>query len=321
VPGSDSHPRVVTLTLNPALDVACTAPAVRPTHKIRTSDERLDPGGGGINVARVLRAMGADPLALIMTGGATGQIVEELLDQEGVRWRSLPINGRTRISLSVHDRQSGFEYRFVARGPELDAAEWRSALDLLNQMEADWIVASGSLPPGVPADFYAQAASIAAQRGQKFVLDTSGDALQATVGRGIELLKLSLGELEFLTGAVASRPEQQEKEVMALHARGAARLIAVSLGSDGALLGTENGVTRLSVPPVKQQSTVGAGDSFLAGMVLGLSRGMSGPDALALAVAAGSAAVASYGTALVRRRDVEALFRQLRPASVTPALP
>ncbi len=313
----DASPRIATLTLNPAVDIACTAPSVGPTHKIRTSDERLDPGGGGINVARVMHALGTDALALIMTGGVTGRLVEELLDEEGVRWRSLPIRGRTRISLNVHDRQSGLEYRFVPEGPEIGQDEWRHALDLLREIEAEWIIASGSLPRGVPVEFYADAAAIADRRGQKFVLDTSGPALRAATGHGIELLKLSLGELAFLVGAEVGGREQQEKEVLGLLRAGAARRIALSLGRDGALLVSENGITRRAAAAVTEQSAVGAGDSFLAGLVLGLVRGLGEGEALALGVAAGSAAVTTYGTALVRHDLVEALFRQLcgEPAS------
>jgi 6-phosphofructokinase 2 len=319
--GAEPGPRIATLTVNPAVDIASTAAAVVPTHKVRTSDERFDPGGGGINVARAMRALGTDALALIMTGGVTGRLVEELLDEEGVRWRSLPIGGRTRISLNVHDRQSGLEYRFVAEGPDVREAEWRRALDVLGEVEADWIVASGSLPRGVPADFYAKAAAIVARRGGKFVLDTSGAALGAAVGpavgpavgRNIALLKLSLGELEFLIGAELSERARQEKEVLALLRGGAARAIAVSLGRDGALLASANGLVRLAALAVKERSAVGAGDSFLAGLVLGLARGWPEREALALAVAAGSAAVTSYGTALVRREEVQALFRKLCP--------
>ena len=130
--GPEAEPRIATLTVNPAVDIASTAAAVVPTHKIRTSDERFDPGGGGINVARVMHALGTDALAVIMTGGVTGRLVEELLDEEGVRWRCLPIGGRTRISLNVHDRQSGLEYRFVAEGPDVghrdDAGAQRAQL-------------------------------------------------------------------------------------------------------------------------------------------------------------------------------------------------
>lgn len=323
--GAEPGPRIATLTVNPAVDIASTAAAVVPTHKVRTSDERFDPGGGGINVARAMRALGTDALALIMTGGVTGRLVEELLDEEGVRWRSLPIGGRTRISLNVHDRQSGLEYRFVAEGPDVGEAEWRRALDALGDVEAEWIVASGSLPRGVPADFYAKAAAIVARRGGKFVLDTSGAALAAAVGPAVSpaggpavggniaLLKLSLGELEFLVGKELGCRALQEKEVLALLRGGAARAIAVSLGREGALLASANGLVRLAALAVKERSAVGAGDSFLAGLVLGLARGRPEREALAWAVAAGSAAVTTYGTALVRREEVEALFRQLCP--------
>ncbi len=303
--------RIATLTVNPAVDMACTAAAVRPTHKIRTTDERLDPGGGGLNVARVVHVLGGDAVALIMTGGVTGRLVEELLDEAGVRWQALPIRGRTRITLNVHDRQSGLEYRFVPEGPNVESDEWRGALDVLRDVEADWIVASGSLPRGVPTDLYAQAAAIAARRSQKFVLDTSGVALHAAIGHDLELLKLSLGELEFLIGREARDPQSQEREVASLIRAGAARMIAVSLGREGAILGTGDSICRLPAPAVQECSAVGAGDAFLAALVLGLARGMSQQEALALGIAAGTAAVATYGTAQVARGDVEALYRQV----------
>lgn len=305
-------PRIVTLTLNPALDMAVTAASVRPTHKIRTFEERFDPGGGGINVARVIHVLGGDALALIMTGGATGRLVEELLDEAGVRWQALPIRGRTRISVTVHDRQSDLEYRFVPEGPNVEEEEWNGALNILQEAEGEWIVASGSLPRAVPVDFYAKAAAIASRRGQKFVLDTSGSALRAAIGQGTELLKLSLSELEFLIGRELHDSKSQEKEVASLIRARAARMIAVSLGRDGAILGTSGGVSRCPAVKVEERSAVGAGDSFLAGLVLGLARGASDTEALALGVAAGAASVATYGTAQVRRDDVETIYRKLR---------
>ena len=298
--------------MNPAVDLACAAASVRPTHKIRTFDEQFDPGGGGVNVARVIHVLGGDARALIMTGGATGRLVEELLDEAGVGWQALPIRDRTRISVNVHDRQSGLEYRFVPEGPKIEYDEWNRVLDVLQEAEGEWIVASGSLPRGVPADFYAQAAAIASRRGQKFVLDTSGAALRAAIGQGIGLLKLSLSELEFLIGRELHDPQSQENEVAALIHSGAAALIAVSLGPNGAILGTSEGIHRLPAVKVEERSAVGAGDSFLAGLVLGLARGLSDGDALALGIAAGSASVATYGTAQVRSADVNALYRKLR---------
>ena len=291
--------------------MACTAASVRPTHKTRTFEERYDPGGGGINVARVVHELGGEAQALIMTGGVTGRLVEELLNEAGVRWQALPVRGRTRISLTVHDRQSGLEYRFVPEGPNVEQDEWNRALDVLQTVEGDWIVASGSLPRGVPVDFYAQAAAIASRRGQKFVLDTSGAALRAAVGHGVELLKLSLGELEFLIGRELLDPQSQEKEVASLIRSGAARMIAVSLGRDGAILWTNEGVSRLPAVKVEECSAVGAGDSFLAGLILGLARGLSHREALALGISAGAASVMTYGTAQVRRTEVQTLYRKM----------
>ena len=308
--------RIATLTLNPAVDLACTAAAVRPTHKVRTFDERLDPGGGGINVARVIHALGGEALALIATGGVTGRLIEELVDEAGVPRRVIPIAGRSRISLNVHDRGSGLEYRFVPEGPELRPAEWQSALDALAEVEAAWIVASGSLPRGVPEDFYARVAAISERRGQRFVLDTSGPALRAAIGPDVALLKLSLGELEFLLARSVPDAASQQLAVGGLIHAGAARMIALSLGRDGAMLATAQGVVRMSAPEVATASAVGAGDSFLAGLVLGLARGLAERDALALGVAAGAAAVTMYGTARTRAADVESLYRSLVADSV-----
>jgi 6-phosphofructokinase 2 len=255
--------------------------------------------------------LGGDALALIMTGGVTGRLVEELLNEAGVRWQALGIRGRTRISFTVHDRQSGLEYRFVPEGPNVEQDEWNRALDILKKVEGEWIVASGSLPRGVPAEFYAQAAAIATRRGQQFVLDTSGAALRAAIGHGMDLLKLSLSELEFLIGRELHTPQLQEKEVASLISAGAARMIAVSLGRDGAILGTSGGITRLPSVRIEECSAVGAGDSFLAGLVFGLAQGMSHREALALGIAAGAASVATYGTAQMRRTDVETLYRKI----------
>lgn len=303
--------RIVTLTPNPALDMACTAKAVRPTHKIRTFDDRLDPGGGGINVARVVHALGGEALALIMTGGITGRLVEELLSEAGVPWQALPIRGRTRITLNVHDQASGLEWRFVPEGPSVAADEWQAAFDVLRTVEADWIVASGSLPRGIPSAFYAQAAAIAHERGQKFALDSSGLALRAALGREVALLKLSLGELEYLVGRDLRDAQAQEREATALIRGTGAGMVAVSLGRDGAILATADAVVRLPALAVDERSAVGAGDSFLAGLVLGLARHLAPPDALAYAIAAGAGAVTTYGTAHVRRDDVESLFQQI----------
>jgi 6-phosphofructokinase 2 len=304
-------PRIVTLTLNPAIDLAGAAPWVRPVHKIRTTGEHVDPGGGGINVARVVHALGGDALAVLAAGGATGRFLTELLDDAGVAYRAVPIAGRTRVSFSVRAMDSGAEYRFVPAGPELAEAEWRATLAAVDAAEGGFVVASGSLPPGVPAEAYAIAARAAAARGRRFVLDTSGPALRASLGAGIDLLKPSLGELESLVGRPLADPAAQAAEARALVKGGAARMVAVSLGADGALLATADGVVRRPALAGPVRSAVGAGDAFLAAMVLALARGATPAEALDWGLAAGAAAVSGVGTARLTRADVAARYQAL----------
>ena len=303
--------RIITLTVNPALDVACSTDIVQPTHKIRTGDDHLDPGGGGINVARVVHAMGGDTLAVLMAGGVTGELVEELLDEAGVPRRSVPIGGRTRICFTVLERSTGVEYRFVPEGPPVTQRDWRAMLHVLEELEGGWIVASGSLQHGMPADIYAWVARLARRRGQRFVLDTSGSALQQALGSGIEMIKPSLGELQKLVGRDLPDPREQEAEAMALVRGGAAKLVAVTLGAGGAFIASEAGVIRQPALPAPVLSAVGAGDSFTAAMTLALARGDSLEEALAWGVAAGTAAVVCAGTARVRRTDVETQYQRL----------
>src|SRR6185437_11279976 len=184
------EPRLITLTLNPALDLAAEADEVVPVHKIRMHHEHADAGGGGVNVARVIHALGGDTLAIIAAGGASGRVLEEMLDEAGVPRRSVLIQGRTRVSLNVLDTHSWLEYRFVPEGPTLTAAEYQAFLDAVATTEGEWVIASGSLPHGVPDHAYADMARIAAENGQRFALDTSGVALRAALERGgLELVK------------------------------------------------------------------------------------------------------------------------------------
>jgi 6-phosphofructokinase 2 len=304
--------RLITLTLNPALDLAAEADSVVPTHKIRMHHEHADPGGGGINVARVLHELGGDVLAILAAGGASGRVLEELLDEAGVPRRSVPIKGRTRVSLNVFDCKSGLEYRFVPEGPTLSADEFRAVLTAVEAVRGEWLIASGSLPHGVPDDAYAQIARIAARNGQRFVLDTSGSALKTALDQGgLELVKPSLGELEHLVGHALPQAAAQDEEAMALVRRGAARMVACTLGRDGALLATVGGVIRMPAMDVPMQTSVGAGDAFLAAATCALAKGAAPVDALAWGTAAGAAAIACAGTARLHRADVTARYRLL----------
>ena len=306
--------RIVTLTLNPAVDLASEAEAVRPVRKTRTFNERFDPGGGGVNVSRVVRELGGETLAVVAAGGLAGRLLEELLEQAAVPRRSVPIAGRTRISHVVQDRSSGLEYRFVPEGPVLVEAEWRAALATLAGEPGEWVVLSGSLPRGVPVEFYAQAAREARARGQRVALDTSGAALRAALvpDGGVELVKPSLGEFEALMGRELRETGAVEAAATDFARSGAARLVAVTLGHRGAVLATAEGrAWRLPAPDVPVRGASGAGDSFVGAMVLALSRGAPAEEAFAWGSAAGGATVAASGTAHAGRAEVEALFAQM----------
>jgi 6-phosphofructokinase 2 len=303
---------IVTLTMNPALDIATATQRVVPAHKLRCTPPRYDAGGGGINVARAVHALGGKAVAIFPAGGAAGEMIRHLLGEEGVRFHAIAIAGFTRESLAVEERATGKQYRFILPGAEISERDQERCLDALAQLasNASFIVASGSLPPGVPDDFYARVGGLAHRLGKRFVLDTSGAALKAA-GRGIYLLKPSLRELEELSGHEIRSETAQEEAARALIAEGRSEIVLLSLGAEGALLATGTGVERFPPVAVEAKSTIGAGDSMLAGVVLALSRGMPLGAAVRFGIAAGAAALFGTGTALCRREDAERLYAEL----------
>jgi len=302
---------IVTVTLNPSIDAACQADVVHPIRKIRTSNERFDPGGGGINVARVIRELGGEALAVYLAGGITGTALTEMVTATGLPQKPIPIAGMTRISNVVYERSSGHEYRFVPSGPRISQHELDTCLATVQGLDAEYVVLSGSVPPGVSSTFYVDVAEVVTQAGGRLVLDTSGDALRRTLDRGVFLVKPNLRELEGLVGRRLLSARDQEAAAFALIAEKKASIVTVSLGEAGALLASATGCLRLHGPRLETKSAVGAGDSFVAGMTLGLAQGRPPEDAFALAVAAGTAAVLTMGTKLCRRDDVERIYRQL----------
>lgn len=302
--------RIATLTLNPTIDGASEADKVEHTRKIRTIGQRFDPGGGGLNVARVLGLLGEQAEALYLAGGLTGPLLSGLLDRLDLQHRHIPITGDTRIALVVHERQSGREFRFVPEGPLVSEAECRACLDEVARLECEWLVLSGSLPRGMPDDFYAGVVEIAVARGMSVVLDTSGPPLAATLARGgVRLVKPSLGEMAALAGQALESEAEIVAAAQAVVAAGGAATVAVSLGNRGALLVEAGRVLALPALPVEPVSAVGAGDSFVAAMTLGLARGWKSEEAFRLGIAAGTAAVLTPGTELCRREDVDRLAR------------
>ncbi|MFA7439883.1 MAG: 1-phosphofructokinase family hexose kinase [Sphingomonadaceae bacterium] len=310
---STNGKRIATLTLNPAIDGACDAEKVRPTHKIRTTNEVFDPGGGGINVARVIQRLGGEVCALYMAGGMTGDVLDALLTRDGLPHHMLKIAGHTRVSLAVHERETGCEYRFVPEGPEVSEAEWRACLDVLEDWPCDYLVASGSLPRGVPDDFYVQVAKIMARRGIGFVVDTSGPELKAVLEYGgVLLVKPSLNEIEQLAGRPLREGTDLEDAAMGIVRAGQAKIVAATMGHEGALLATKEGTLRLPAIEVEVKSAVGAGDSFVAAMTYALANDWPVTDAFRLGLSAGTAAVLTPGTGLCLAEDVFRLYDGLK---------
>ena len=287
---------VRTLTLNPSIDVSSEAETVAPEIKVRTCCERIDPGGGGINVARVLGRFGTSVEAIYLAGGPTGRALHDLLDQAEVGQRVVWIGDDTRTSLTIHEHATGKEYRFVPEGPTVKAEELDACLAAIAESECDYLVASGSLPPGAPDDFYATAGAQARDKGARFILDTSGPELSAALAAaGVFLLKASKEELDRDAAVAIVRSGQSEH-------------IALTLGRDGALLVSRDGTWSLPTLEVETVSTVGAGDSFLAGMTHGLAKGLDPLEAFRIAVASGAAATLSPGTDLAYPKQVERLL-------------
>jgi len=242
-----------------------------------------------------------------------GDVLRALLDLEQIEHTPIAIKGWTRQSVTILETATGQQYRFVMPGPAFAEAEWRGALAHVAELQAtpDLIVASGSLPPGVPDDFYGQLARIVRAKNSRFVLDTSGPALAAALEAGVFLVKPSLRELRSVAGGDLEDEAEQKAAAKKIVASGGAEVVVVSLGGAGVFFVTQAGCERLPSPTVPVRSKVGAGDSMVAGITLGLARDYSLRDAVRLGIAAGAAAVMTPGTELCRGEDAERLFMEI----------
>ncbi|RYY29401.1 MAG: 1-phosphofructokinase family hexose kinase [Sphingomonadales bacterium] len=295
---------IVTLTLNPALDVTTSTDKVRDTHKLRCTTPSFDPGGGGVNVARVIHALGGEVTAVFPQGGPVGETYTQLLREAGVAIAPVKIAGTTRESFTVDEGETGLQYRFVLPGPELREDEIAALLEALALPDVSHIVVSGSLPPGCDPAIIKRLGAF----DTKLVVDTSGPALAACEGAGVYLLKPSLREVEDLIGkSIASEGDELEA-ARTLRKRGFAEVIILSLAERGALLVADNLELRLPAIRVETKSAVGAGDSMVGAVTLALSGGKSLEDALRYGIAAGAATLMTPATELARREDVERLY-------------
>jgi len=303
-----------TLTMNPAIDISTSVEKMTPVHKLRCAAAQRDPGGGGINVARAVLRLGGNVTAIYPVGGATGQNLQRLVHAEGIQSLTGEISAETRVSFTVLETETGAEYRFVLPGPLLNENEWRQCLDRFTAQpnRPGILVISGSLPPGVPDDFYASVARLAKNLGAKVVLDTSGPALQPALDAGLFLIKPNLRELRELTGAPLDNEDAWVSACRDLVARGCTEAVALTLGDKGAMLITRDIAIRAPALPIQPVSTVGAGDSFVGAMVWALAGDKDMKEAFRYGVAAGSAALLTPGTGLCTREDVERLYSDVQ---------
>jgi 6-phosphofructokinase 2 len=314
--------RIITLTMNPALDKSTSTHHVTPEDKLRCKTLVLDPGGGGLNVARAIHQLGGSALPFYVAGGMNGQVLQNLLQTERLpEWR-LAIEGETRESFTVFEETTTRQYRFNLPGPTLTRTEWQGVLDTVTELfpHPDYLVASGSLPPGVPENFYVQLAERVADWPTRLIVDTSGLPLQALVDEcaPVYMIKPNHGELAALVG----RELEDDDDILAaareLLKRCAIEIFVVSLGAGGVLFITGEQAISVRAPIVPIRSKIGAGDSTVAGITLGLVRGLPLLEAVRFGVAAGAAAVMSLGTDLCNRQDTERLFAQMQ-REVLPA--
>lgn len=303
-------PRIVTITLNPAIDKSTSVPAMVSEKKLTCTTPLFEPGGGGINVARAIKKLGGKATALYLAGGYTGKFFTQLLHKESIPSEVIEIISHTRENLIVLDAAANQQYRFGMPGPTVETQEWKKVLTVLEQMnDVQFIVASGSLPQGVPVDIFAQIAAIAKKKNAKCIVDTNGESLRLAVAEGIFLIKPNLGELSALVGEEELLPDKIAGAARDIISKGQCEYVMASMGAAGAMLVTKETATTISTPPVKRRSTVGAGDSMVAGIVYSLSIGKEILEAAKYGVACGTAATMNPGTELCKAEDANKLYQ------------
>jgi 6-phosphofructokinase 2 len=307
---------VLTITLNPSIDVSTSVSRLEPVIKMRCASERRDPGGGGLNVARVLNRMKLDVVAFHTAAGALGAMLSDLVAVEGLKAQAVQVSGVTRENFHVTDEAGGDEYRFVLPGSPLSEQDRQGILQRIGDIgEAfAWVVISGSLPQGAEPSFMREIAECFDRRRIRLVVDTSGAALKEAADVGVFLMKPNVNELEGLVGRRLDDLAGQIAACRELIARGATRYVALSRGSQGACLVSQARAVYAPAIDVPVRSSIGAGDSFLAGILAALIGQKSDEDALAAGIASGTAALLRKGTCLASPEDTPELYARVRPS-------
>ncbi|MCT4557774.1 MAG: 1-phosphofructokinase family hexose kinase [Pelagimonas sp.] len=311
-------PQILTLTLNPALDLATSTPQVVPVKKLRCGPESAEPGGGGVNVARAIEQLGGQARAAVAVGGDTGKALSALLDQFGVAHIHLQAPGETRRSFSVTDEGSGAQYRFVMQGPVWTSATLDQVLTQLDShsTRGDFVVVSGSMPPGVPGDLPVKLC--ASLPGRRLIVDTSGPALAALAQGSATppaILRMDRHEAQELSGKALAHQKDTAEFAETLRQAGAAETVIIARGKEGSVMACPDGLWHVNASNDHVVSAIGAGDSFVGGMVRAMADNQPLTEAFRQGAAAASAACLSEGSQLCRKEDFE---RLLPLTSLTP---
>lgn len=309
---------IITITFSPCIDKSTSVPFLIPEKKLYCREPKLEPGGGGINVARALKKLGTAATAVFPSGGYTGKYFNHLLEADGIPAVIIESAHETRENIIVLNESDNRQYRFGMPGAFLSEREWQLCLEAVDRMnDAGFIVASGSLPPGVPDTIYADLARIAKNKKAKFIVDTAGKALHHAVEEGVYMLKPNLGELSALVGKSTLMAGEAASAARDIIAKGKCEAVVVSMGAAGAMLVTKEITGTIVSPYVIKKSTVGAGDSMVAGIVHYLSLGKSLAEAVQYGVACGTAATMNPGTALCNKEDADRLFSLINEQGMT----
>lgn len=300
---------ILTVTLNPCIDKSSTVAQLKPESKLRCTEVVHEPGGGGINVSKALKKLDTASVALFPAGGHNGSMLCSLLDKEGIPFHGVDTKIETRENWVVLETSNNNQYRFTFPGREVEESVIHTLVDEIRNFAPSFVVASGSLPPGLPDYFYGLIVKNAKAVGARCIADTSGAALAALKGKGAYLIKPNIGELCSLLRVSFIQPGQVDDAAQQVIQDGYAEMVAVSMGAEGAWLVTRDEKHFASAPKVPKKSTVGAGDSMVAGITYKLQQQRSLKEALAFGVACGTAATMNEGTQLFRRQDAEQLYR------------
>ena len=304
---------IYTLTLNPAVDRELTVPAMEFDSVLRASESRVDFGGKGFNVSRLLKGMGAASTAVGFLGGRAGELLQDGLQSLGIGTDFVWVPGETRTNVSVVTQSHDHYIKVNEKGPLVDGGKQKELLDKIGSLAnpGDWWVLAGSLPPGVPEDFYARIVNVLNKHGAHAILDTGGESLRLGCAEKPYLVKPNAEEAHILTGLPMDTSSEIATAAAEICNMGAQNVV-VSLGKAGALLHTSDGTWLTHTPTIKEKNPIGAGDSMVGGLVWALTQGIVLKEALGWGVASGAATASLPGTEVGTRPLIEELFSQVR---------